>query len=106
MTGTTRNHGCTLVRIAATVGGFRAKHGAWPNTVELDPASFPGLITHYLTPSGLYLLQSKVHLEEGEEGTIVARGVNGTAFNYSEAAEGIEIDMEQAYLWLGLDLPQ
>lgn len=106
MTGTTLNHGGTLARIVATVGGFRAKHGTWPNMVALEPMSFPGLVTHYLTPSGLYLLQSKVRLEEGEEGTVVARGENGSFFDYSEETEGIEIDMEQAYLWLGLDQPQ
>lgn len=104
MNKTVKRTGGILTRVIATLNDFRAKHGYWPESLEIQASSISALVTYYLTPLGFFLVQSKVELKEGREGDIVARGRGSDIYSYSEEMGDFKSHSNHAELWLGLDL--
>lgn len=104
MNKTVKNPGGVVVRVITTLNDFKAKYGYWPETIKVQPDSISALATHHLTPFGFFLLQSKVDIQEGPVGDIVAIGTAGHSYSYSEELGRFNSASNQAEQWLGLDL--
>lgn len=102
---TIKTPGGITVRFIEAINGFKTKHGCWPDVIEAEPETLIALATHYLTPLGFFLLQSKVSVRPGQEGRIIARSFqNDLAFDYGR--EGFLTEgkhRHDARQWLGLD---
>jgi len=103
LSATVRDHSGVLVRVLSTLDGFHAKHGTWPTTLRLYDAGISALVTKHLTPRGFFQLHSKVLLEEGPMGDVIAMSSDGRSFSYStDSGSGAP---QLAHEWLGLELP-
>jgi len=97
--------GGILVRVLEAINGFRTKYGIWPTCVEMGAETLSVLAFHHLTPFGLYLLQSKIEVSVGREGTIVAKD-NEKTFDYgSEGWQTGNSHRHNASDWLGFTRP-
>jgi hypothetical protein len=102
MSKTIKDGGGVIQRILEALNGFKTKHGYWPERLEAEPATISSLATHCLTPLGLFLLQSKVEITEGEPGKILAKGRGDDVFDYGD--EGWQNEhRHDARVWLGFE---
>jgi len=105
---TLKRPGDSTMRVIATLAGFRARHGRWPDTVDIDARLLAALATELLTPLGFFRLQSTLEVTTHVSGTVVARssGDQGMLrFEYGESSPSPEVSSAEVAAWLGWDDP-
>lgn len=99
----------STMRVVATLAGFRARYGRWPEAIDIDPGMLAAMATELLTPLGFFLLQSKLEVTTHVSGTVVARssqqGEPVQKFEYGETCDRPEISSSAVADWLGWDDP-
>lgn len=98
-----KSHGGITVRVIEALNGFRSKFGYWPTSLQMEGDSIACLATELLTPFGFFSLQSRVSIEIGVSGRLLAKGHSGHEFDYG--AEGWRTEGAHAHdarAWLGL----
>lgn len=95
-----QNWGGYLMRVLATLNGFRRKHGEWPTTLSVSQGVLDALQFH-LTDVGMRLLESKLRLILRDGEAVLVAGGGSSTFDY-QAEEGAWNEPDQrADEWLG-----
>ncbi len=98
-----KSPGGITVRVIESLNGFRSKFGYWPTSLQMETESIACLATELLTPFGFFSLQTRVSIEVGEHGRLLAKGSSSDEFDYGEEGWKTEgIHAHDARAWLGL----
>jgi hypothetical protein len=79
-----KNFGGNLVRVLQALDGFKGRFGYWPSEVHLCRAAITSLQDYHLTAEGFARLSAFVNLVPVEDIVMIARGPDGSVFNYGE----------------------
>lgn len=88
----------SAIRVVETVAAFKERHGAWPDTIDVDSGMLEGLAEHVLTPLGVDLLHAALSVKGGAEGTLIATG-NGQRLEYGDHSPTMAT-MKDAARWI------
>lgn len=88
----------SAARIVETVAAFKERHGAWPDTINMDAGMLEGLAGRTLTPLGVDLLHAALSVKGGAEGTVIATG-NGQRLEYGDRSPTMAT-MKDAARWI------
>jgi hypothetical protein len=99
-----KDAGGIFQRVIEALNGFRTKFGYWPKRLEMEAESLAVLSTQLLTPSGFFLMQSKLTISVCHAPQIVATGNDGHMFDYgTEGWSSPHGHTHSALKWLGLE---
>jgi len=99
-----KDAGGILQRVIEALNGFRTKFGYWPKNLEMEAETLAVLSTQLLTPSGFFLMQSRLTISVCHEPRIVATGSDGDMFDYgTEGWSSPHGHTHSALKWIGLE---
>lgn len=88
----------SAARIVETVAAFKERHGAWPDTIDMDAGMLEGIAEHVLTPLGVDLLHAALAVHGDADGTLIATG-NGQGLEYGVHSPTLAT-MKDAARWI------
>jgi len=72
-----------LIRLCASIDGFRARYERWPTRVRIYPEALE-CVRHLLTPAALARLSAQVTLVPDNSGAIIAEDDSGGSYHYGQ----------------------
>jgi hypothetical protein len=102
-----KDHDRDWVRFCLAVEGFRAKYGAWPTRMRLDPGYIEEFRRSLLSPADFEKLQARIELIAESEAPFIAEDQHGRTYSSGTEALQRERDDIDAQEWLGIEaLPE
>jgi ADP-ribose pyrophosphatase YjhB (NUDIX family) len=87
-------------RIVVAVTCYRHRFGKWPGTLLIHAGTAEAIQKLVLTQLGWQMLNARLKVIEIEKGTVIAKGDDGTSFDYENWDHQFPTNGERADVWI------